>query len=165
VRPARPASGHAHACLLAMLGPVPRQLRSDEIDDLLATVSPIHLATVDADGFPHITPLWFEWDGRAFWMTSLLHKPHIRRLRADDRASVCLDVELDERRDGERPNRQLRAVGRAELLDDVRGSRTRSITYRYLADPGRDVAADRRASQRRMAIRLEPNRLVAVASV
>jgi nitroimidazol reductase NimA-like FMN-containing flavoprotein (pyridoxamine 5'-phosphate oxidase superfamily) len=143
----------------------PRRLTEAEIAVVLEATVPIHLATVDGDGFPHVTPLWFEWDGTAFWMTSLVSKPHVRRLRANSAASVCLDVEDGERVDGERPNRQVRGVGRAELVDDVDGEHTRRITARYVIGPGRDRSIEQRGAVRRVAIRLEPAALIAVASV
>jgi hypothetical protein len=146
-------------------GSVPRPLTPAEIDGLLAAVVPVHLATVDAAGYPHVTPLWFEWDGEAFWMTSLPGKGHVARLRANCAASVCLDVEVAERDDGERPNQQIRAIGTAGLFDDVNGARTRSITYRYLAGASRDRVAERRSAVARVAIRLEPQTWIAVASV
>jgi nitroimidazol reductase NimA-like FMN-containing flavoprotein (pyridoxamine 5'-phosphate oxidase superfamily) len=133
--------------------------------DARPEVAPIHLATVDGDGYPHITPLWFEWDGEAFWMTSLPSKAHIKRLRVDPRASVCLDIEGPEQPDGERPNQQVRALGSAELLDDISGERTRSITYRYLHGEGRTDMVNRRSTQPRITVRLAPTDVIAVASV
>jgi nitroimidazol reductase NimA-like FMN-containing flavoprotein (pyridoxamine 5'-phosphate oxidase superfamily) len=142
-----------------------RALQSSEVDELLHLAIPIHLATIDANGFPHVTPLWFEWDGQAFWMTSLTHKPHVRRLGRNPAASVCLDVEGEERADGERPNRQVRAIGFAELIDDVEGERTRRITEKYLQGPGREVMVNRRVGAPRVALRLAPRGVVAVASI
>jgi PPOX class probable F420-dependent enzyme len=142
-----------------------RRLVSSEMEELLRLTVPVHLATVDGEGFPHITPLWFDWDGEALWMTSLPDKPHLRRLRRNPSASVCIDVEGDERDDGERPNRQVRATGRAELVDDVGGVHTRRITEKYLRGPGRDAMVRRRTGTPRVAVRLVPRNVVAVASV
>jgi nitroimidazol reductase NimA-like FMN-containing flavoprotein (pyridoxamine 5'-phosphate oxidase superfamily) len=144
---------------------VVRRLDQAEIDGLLSLAVPIHLASVDGQGFPHVTPLWFEWDGEAFWMTSLAGRPHLRRLADDPAASVSIDVEEPERDDGERPNRQVRAIGHAELLDDVDGARTRRITERYVVGPSRDAVIRRRTAAPRVAIRLVPLHLVAIASV
>ncbi len=76
-----------------------------------------------------------------------------------------MDIEFCERPDGERPNKQVRGIGRAELREDVGGRRTRSITYRDLAGEARDAMAEMRASMPRIVIRLEPARWVAIASV
>jgi nitroimidazol reductase NimA-like FMN-containing flavoprotein (pyridoxamine 5'-phosphate oxidase superfamily) len=47
--------------------PRPRieQLATSEIDDLLSLDVPAHLATIDPDGYPRITPLWFLWEDGA----------------------------------------------------------------------------------------------------
>lgn len=37
-------------------------LTPDQVDDLLGRDVVAHLATLDADGYPHVTPLWFIWD-------------------------------------------------------------------------------------------------------
>jgi len=62
-----------------MLRP-PRRLSDTEIDELLALDVPARLATLDAAGYPHVTPLWFVWSGGAFYMTSISDRPHLRRI-------------------------------------------------------------------------------------
>jgi PPOX class probable F420-dependent enzyme len=143
----------------------PRPLTAAETGALLAADVVAHLGTVDADGFAHVTPIWFVWDGTAFLMTCLPSRPHVHRLRADARASVCVDVEDDERADGERPNRQVRATGVAELLDDADGAVTRAITRKYLQGPGAGERVEARSARPRVVIRLVPETWVAVASV
>ena len=142
-----------------------RALDHVELAEMLNIAVPIHLATIDATGLPHITSLWFEWAEDAFWMTSLPDKPHVQRLRANPAAGLCVDVEEPERPDGERPNKQVRASGHADLLDDVGGHRTRRITEKYLRGPGRAAMIERRTKDPRVAIRIEPERLITIASV
>lgn len=144
---------------------MPRPLTQDEISDLLACDVPGRLATIDKDGFPHVVPIWFVWDGNAFYMSSLPDRAHVRRLTRDPRASICIDIEDDERDDGERPNRAVRAVGPAEVFVDDAGTWTRRITEKYLRGPGLDAMIAKRAGQERMVIRLQPVRMFAVASV
>lgn len=86
----------------------PRRLDGREIDALLALEVPAHLATLDRNGFPHITPLWFVWEDGAFYMTSIVDRPHLKRLARDPRAGLGIDIEDAERVDGQRPNRQVR---------------------------------------------------------
>jgi hypothetical protein len=78
---------------------------------------------------------------------------------------VCLDVGAAERDDGERPNQEIRAVGTAELLEDADGARTQSLTLRYLAGASREMITDHRSAVARVAIRLEPQTWLAVASI
>ena len=156
-------------CSIAAFGqadPVPpRALDEKEIADLLGRDVPARLATIDKDGFPHVVPIWFVWDGHAFYMTSLPDRAHVKRLTRDPRASICVDVEEDERDDGERPNRAVRAVGPAEVFVDDGGDWTRRITEKYIHGPGREAMLATRTSQERWVIRLQPVRMFAVASV
>jgi PPOX class probable F420-dependent enzyme len=39
----------------------------------------VWLSTIDAQGFPHIVPIWFVWDGEALLVFS---KPHARKVEA-----------------------------------------------------------------------------------
>ena len=144
---------------------MPRPLSDAEIDDLLALDVPGRLATLDKDGFPHVVPIWFVWDGHAFYMSSLPDRAHVKRLTRDPRASICIDVEEDERDDGERPNRAVRAVGPAEVFVDEDGAWTRRITEKYVRGPGRDSRIEKRTAEERWVIRLQPMRMFAVASV
>jgi nitroimidazol reductase NimA-like FMN-containing flavoprotein (pyridoxamine 5'-phosphate oxidase superfamily) len=143
----------------------PRALSAQEIDALLALDVPARLATLDSQGFPYVTPLWFAWAEGAFHMTSLPDRPHLRRLARNPHAGLCVDVEEPEREDGQRPNRQVRAIGRAELFGDPDGVWTRRITKKYMRGPAAQARAAARANDERVVIRLRPERLLAVASV
>jgi hypothetical protein len=123
------------------------------------------LATLDDDGYPHVTPIWFHWDGQVVRMTSLPDRPHIRRLRHDARVGFVVDAENGERSDGQRPNRQVRMIGDAVLRDDEGGAWTKAITLRYLCGPGAEGQAQSRSSRPRVAIDLRPSTIVAVASI
>jgi hypothetical protein len=143
----------------------PRRLSTAELEELLAADVPARLATIDADGYPHVTPLWFLWADGAFHMTSFEGRPHLQRLELNVRAGLCVDVEAGERADGERPNRQVRAVGHAETFVDIDGGWTERITRKYVTGPGLSVQLERRLSAERIVIRLEPRTLLAIASV
>ena len=93
-----------------------------EIEALLVLDVPARLATLDRDGFPHVTPLWFLWSDGAFYVTSIADRPHLRRPAANPRAGVLVDTEDAERDDGQRPNRQVRAIGEAEVFSDSGGA-------------------------------------------
>ncbi len=168
VRPVYPSAGTiAHRPVVECCedGSVPRSLTETEVEQLLASSTPAYLATIDADGYPHVTPLWFDWDGELIRMTSLTAKPHVRRLQANPHACVLVEVEQAQRNDGERPNQQIRMVGDARLVIDKLGYWTKRITHRYLTGSSADRMADRRAGQERIVIELRPQTIVAVASV
>ncbi len=51
------------------IGP-PRDLDDDEVAELLRGRHAAQLACLRDDGTPHVVPLWFDWDGAAFWLTA-----------------------------------------------------------------------------------------------
>ncbi len=125
---------------------------------------PARLATLDAEGYPDITPLWYLLADGAFVMTSVAGRPHLRHLARDRRAQVCVDIESGCAVEGQRANTMVRGRGRAEVFPDSGGVWTRRITLRYIpGDQGR-LQADRRAAMDRYVIRLPPERLIALGT-
>jgi hypothetical protein len=96
---------------------------------------------------------------------SISDRPHLRRLVANPRAGICVDVEDPERTDGQRPNRQVGAIGIAELSPDHDGRWTTRISDKYVRGPAALRDARGASGRSGVVIRLTPDRLVAVASV
>lgn len=142
-----------------------RPLSEEEVAGLLARDVVARVATVDADGYPHVIPLWFAWADGAFHFASDAGRPHLGRLRADPRAGLVIDVEGERRADGERPNMQVRAVGDAVLSPDVGGAWSMRIWEKYLAGSSAADPVMRLGRRQRVLIRIVPSRIVAVASV
>ncbi|WP_194817439.1 pyridoxamine 5'-phosphate oxidase family protein [Nocardia sp. XZ_19_385] len=137
-----------------------RPLRQAEIAGLLADDTIAHLATIDPSGYPHVTPIWFLWDGSAFRLTSLADRPHVRRIRMNSRVGVVVDRELGLRADGQRPNRQIRIIGDAELTEDRHGQWTARIREKYLRASADLIPND----DDRILITVTPTRFLALAS-
>src|ERR1044071_658149 len=55
----------------------------EEVAASLAAERTCRVATVGADGRPHVVPLWFAWDGRALWLTSLVRSQRWTDLTRD----------------------------------------------------------------------------------
>lgn len=56
-----------------------RRLANDEIADLLSGDHVARLATIDADGYPHVTPLWLIFEDHTFYLASDAGRPHLAR--------------------------------------------------------------------------------------
>jgi PPOX class probable F420-dependent enzyme len=58
------------------------------------------VATVGVDGTPHVTPLWFAWDGTALWLTSVVRSQRWADIQRTPNVSVVIDagVTFDELR-------------------------------------------------------------------
>lgn len=70
--------------------------RKEAIETRLGAERNVWLTTLRPDGSPHVTPIWFTWDGRAFWMCTSSGNVKVRNLRADPRVALALE-------DGDRP--------------------------------------------------------------
>lgn len=85
----------------------------DERDAFLLRQRTCRVATA-ATGGPHLTALWFVWDGTSLWLTSIVSSQRWTDLERDPRVSVLVDA-------GEEYT-ELRGVeirGRAEVVGEV----------------------------------------------
>jgi nitroimidazol reductase NimA-like FMN-containing flavoprotein (pyridoxamine 5'-phosphate oxidase superfamily) len=84
-----------------------------ELDAFLAGEHTCRVATSSPAG-PHLTALWFVWDGTAVWLNSLMRSQRWTDLQRDPRLAVLVDA-------GE-AYAELRGAelrGRAEIVGDV----------------------------------------------
>jgi PPOX class probable F420-dependent enzyme len=63
-----------------------------ERDEFLASERTCRVASIGGDGSPHVTPLWFAWDGTSLWLTSIVRSQRWRDLQRDNRVSVIVDA-------------------------------------------------------------------------
>ena len=86
----------------------------EERDEFLAVERMCRVGTVDSDGAPHVSPLWFAWDGTAIWLNSIVGSKRWANLMQDGRISVTVDagIEFSELRGVE-------ITGTAEVVGDV----------------------------------------------
>ncbi|MFG2334780.1 pyridoxamine 5'-phosphate oxidase family protein [Streptomyces sp. NPDC048604] len=63
-----------------------------EVDAFLAEQRTCRVATVSADGRPHVSALWFAWDGTSLWLYSITRSRRWTELRRDPRLAVVVDA-------------------------------------------------------------------------
>ena len=86
----------------------------EERETFLRDERTCRVASVGGDGSPHVTPLWFVWDGRSLWLTSIVRSQRWTDLQRDGRVSVIVDTGHD--------FMELRGVeikGHAEVVGEV----------------------------------------------
>jgi hypothetical protein len=66
-------------------------MTNEERDEFLRHERVCRLATVGPDG-PHVSPLWFVWDGSTVWIYSVVRSQRWRNLERNSRASVVVDA-------------------------------------------------------------------------
>ena len=104
-------------------------MSAEERDAFLREQRTCRVASLGAGGAPHVTPLWYVWDGEYLWLSSTTRSQRHANLLRDPRVAVVVDsgdgyfelhgVELSGRvepvgeqpRTGE-PNAELEAVER-----------------------------------------------------
>jgi len=140
------------------IGP-PRDLDDDEVAELLRGRHAAQLACLRDDGTPHVVPLWFDWDGGAFWLTASPGSAWASYVGSGCRVSLTV----------EEPHPDLRRVfvtGWARRVDDeevavhvpggVAGLRRRLLERSV----GRDAAADPSSDQAGWtAVQVVPDRI------
>ena len=66
-------------------------LSQAEIDEYLNRRIMARMATQRADGYPHLTPIWFLWENGKFWHTLGAGRVHLTNLARDPRMSLVID--------------------------------------------------------------------------
>ena len=66
-------------------------LTQNEERDFLQGAARIGKLGTLRDGWPYVNPVWYEWDGRAFWIIGKPLAQFVRNLKADDRAFLVVD--------------------------------------------------------------------------
>ncbi|MDT3445428.1 MULTISPECIES: pyridoxamine 5'-phosphate oxidase family protein [unclassified Pseudofrankia] len=62
----------------------------EEVDAFLTAERTCRVATSSPTG-PHLTPLWFVWDGTALWVSSLVKSQRWTDIERDPQAAVLVD--------------------------------------------------------------------------
>lgn len=70
-------------------------MSTDERNEFLAAERTCRVASVGADGAPHVTPLWFAWDGSALWLTSIVRSQRWTDIARNPRVSIVVDAGIE----------------------------------------------------------------------
>jgi hypothetical protein len=118
------------------------------------------LATVRADGRPHIAPIWFELDGEALIFTTWHSTVKAINLRRDGRVSLCVDDEAP-------PFAFVIVEGMATISDDLAELHTWAtrIAARYMGLDLAEAYGNRNGVPGELLVRVQPTRIIAQAQV
>jgi hypothetical protein len=68
-------------------------MTQDEIDDFLSGRWVARLSTNGRDGYPHIAPLWYYWDGESIYFALTTNRRSYKNLHRDPRCAVVIDMD------------------------------------------------------------------------
>ncbi|MBK3625155.1 pyridoxamine 5'-phosphate oxidase family protein [Streptomyces asoensis] len=63
-----------------------------ELDAFLSLQRTCRVATVSTDGAPHVSALWFLWDGTSLWLYSVVRSKRWADLTRDPRVAIVIDT-------------------------------------------------------------------------
>lgn len=98
-----------------------------DFEDLLTSKKAFaHLATMNADGWPQVTPMWFDYDGTHIIFNSALGRLKDRNLRRDPRVVFAIQ-------DPENPYRYIQMRGRViEITEEGADASIDRLAHKYL---------------------------------
>jgi PPOX class probable F420-dependent enzyme len=88
------------------------EMTKDEMDTFLSQPILARLATI-RDDRPHVTPIWFVWDGESIWMETVPDYLKVKNLRQNPNCAVTVDTT-----DGGIRIKGVIMEGEAELIDE-----------------------------------------------
>jgi PPOX class probable F420-dependent enzyme len=118
------------------------------------------LATVRANGAPHVAPIWFAVDGRHIMFNTGAQTMKGKALQRDNRVALCVD--------DERPPFSFVVVeGTVDLVDDEGELRRWAaiIGGRYMGADQAEVYGERNGVPGELLVRLRPTRITAEADL
>ncbi len=130
----------------------------DEVDDLLWRPLLARLATLGADGFPSIAPVWHDWDRAALWLVLRAAGRMVEDIARDDRVGLSVV-------DDANPDRRVQIRGRATIVEGpgpLQGRMlqlTRRMAERYEGAAGLEYV-ERSAAWPRVLVRVDPVQLL-----
>jgi hypothetical protein len=118
------------------------------------------LATVRADGRPHVAPIWFDLDGDTVVFTTWHESVKAVNLQRDARVCLCIDEETP-------PFAFVQLDGTATLSEDpaeLRYWATR-IAGRYMGDKLAEAYGQRNSVPGELLVRVTPTKVVALKNI
>ena len=132
-----------------MTAPQPPPVIPENFQDILASTTLAHVATLGPRGEPQSTPVWFIWDGQHLKFSQTTTRQKYRNLRRDPRIAVSLV-------DPHNPNRSLEIRGVARLEEDQDLSFVDSLAQKYL---GLDKFPYHQPGDKRVVVVVEPQHI------
>lgn len=85
----------------------------------------LNIATITPEGFPHVTPVWFDYDGKSFLISTTNERKKARNLTKNPNAGFSIaPVDL--------PYKAVVGYGKVEMTPDPKGVLIQKLCRKYL---------------------------------
>ncbi len=118
------------------------------------------LATVRADGRPHVAPIWFDLDGDDLIFTTWHESVKAANLRRDPRVCLCIDDEAP-------PFAFVQIEGEVTISEDMEDLRrwAARISGRYMGADQAEAYGQRNGVPGEWLVRVTPTKILAVKNI
>lgn len=132
------------------------RLTDEEMAEFLAGAWICHLGTMTDDGFPYVTPLWYEFDGEGYILIGRERADWLRHIQRDPRVGLSID-------DPHGTHTRVLVQGRADVVEgpSVRGPWlpiAERMARRYMGGDNGLVYMERTLDFPRVTVRVTPER-------
>jgi PPOX class probable F420-dependent enzyme len=122
----------------------------EQFKDLFGKVAFAHLATLMADGSPHVTPVWLDYDGAYVRVNSAKERVKDKNMRRNKRVALSIQ-------DPENPYRYLGIRGEVvEITENGADAHIDALAKKYL---GKERYPFRNPAEVRVIYKIRPDRV------
>jgi PPOX class probable F420-dependent enzyme len=138
-----------------------KTMNNEEIQEFLSAGTRTgKLATVRADGRPHVAPIWFVLDGDEVIFNTWHESVKATNMLRESRVSLCVDEEVA-------PYAFVILEGTVEISENPRERLlwATKIAYRYMGKENAQAYGERNAVDGELIVRLRPQKIIAKKDV
>src|SRR6266700_451030 len=99
-------------------------MTDEEMKDFLSKPNNAIIGVNRAAGGPQLTPVWYIWDGKAFYISTTKDRSKYPNIRRDSSISLIVDDVV--------AHKYVVAYGEAEIIEKDAAELTRSLIEKYL---------------------------------
>ena len=111
------------------------------------------LATIYPSGAPQAVPVWYEYDGEHFIVTTAEDRVKVKNVRRDPRVTLCI-VDTSVQSQG------LVVRGRAEVVEEGTQEATARLARRHVGPERAERMTENFQRQKRVILRITPERIL-----
>lgn len=100
-------------------------MNDEQLKEFLSQKYLLNVATITVDGYPHVVPVWFEYDGKDFFISTAKKSKKARNLANMSRAAFSIAEQG-------LPYDAVVGYGDVTITDDVDGALLRKLAQKYL---------------------------------